>query len=850
MEVIFDYHMDTNSFSKLVHATDNKDKVESTLKQVSEHLITLVFGFLPIILIPIAFLPLDYGKVVIVIGTLALSIIFFSLSVLRSGTFQISAPPALLALWAVAFIGSLSALFSGDITDAFIGDLFEVNTAVFLIILALVGSLASLVHFSKMAIMRLYIFLTGSAVLLGLFHVLRLIFGSDTLSLGLFGNNVASTVGTWNDLGLFFGLSILLSMVALEQLPLTKWGKTVFTIGIILSLLMLGVINFSAVWWVLGLVSLVMLMYGLVKDRFTDTLAVGEKTTSSVQSILISLGVFAFSLAFIVSGSLLGAKISQMTNISYLEVRPSFTATTDIARSVYTENAFFGIGPNKFVDAWRKYKDPAINQTIFWDTDFRGGNGYITTNLVTTGILGTIAWLVFLGLFLYTGFRMLFKTVHADRFWYFIASSSFVAATYLWFMSLIYLPGVTTLLLAALFSSITFAAYAEIVGAPKLTLSVQKNKRAAILLVGVVMVIVVGSASSLYFTARHYSAVYTYAKALTSVTPGTSLEQVEQAVASAFALYPNDTYARQVANYQQTKINSLLSIQEPTEAQQQAFQSAVVNGINSAQRAVDLDDTDSRNWAVLGSIYSVLVAAGETEVISRAEDAFQRARELAPKNPQIVLLQAQLQVRAQNVDRARELIAEAIALKPNYTEALNFLTELEIASGRTAEAIASARSIINLEPNNPARHYQLGVLLSTQGDLEAATRSFERAVALNGDYANARYLLALAYAQQERTEDAMGQLLEVLRLNPGNETVIALMSQLQSGNYEPAPLPTEQSVSEPQAVTEANESVTTTSVPDTPLISPVNTIPEVTDEPTPTEEDLEPVAEEETEAIE
>jgi len=816
----------TNSFADAEFVQKNKDKVETSLLQISEHIITIVFGLLPIIIIPIAFIPLDYGKVIVTIAAVSLAILFFSLSILRSGTLRVFVPLPLIALWVVAVVAVLSAIFSGDASDALFGDLFEVNTAVFLLLLAFVGSLTSLMKLSKMSIMRLYIYLTASAALLGIFHVARVLVGADTLSLGLFGSSVSTTVGSWNDLGLFFGLSVLLSMVALEQLPLTKWGRIVFSVGVLLSLLMLAVINFKAVWWVLGLVSLVMLMYSLVKDRFGDsTISVLEKAQSSIQSILLSLGVFVVSLLFIVAGGPLGGVIAETTGISYLEVRPSFSATADIARSVYKENAFFGIGPNKFIDAWRLHKDPTINQTIFWNTDFRGGNGYITTSFVTTGVLGALAWLSFLGLFLYAGFRMLFKTVHADKFWYFIGSSSFVAATYLWGMSLIYLPGASILLLAALFTTIMFAAYMEIVGAPVITLSVQRNKRAAIVLVGLVMLVVVGSASVMYYAGRHFSAVYAYTNTVSSVVPGTTLSEVEQGIARAFAIVQNDTYARQVANYQLAKINSLLTITEPTVEQQQEFQNAIINGINSAQRAVELDDTDALNWSVLGGVYSILVAAGETEVLERALEAIGNARRYAPSNPSYVLQEAQLHVRAQNIDRARELIAEAVSMKSNYTAALSFLAEIELATGRTAEAVAATRAIINLEPNNPALYYQLAILQSAGGDTDAGIVSLERAVALNPSYANARYLLALAYAEQNRMSDAVAQLEVVRDLNPDNASVSTLIDEMQSGQYVATPFTLNDTVREPEVVQENNESVTATEAPETPLLSPVNAVP-------------------------
>ena len=68
------------------------------------------------------------------------------------------------------------------------------------------------------------------------------------------------------------------------------------------------------------------------------------------------------------------------------------------------------------MDAWRLYKDPSINQTIFWNTDFESGNGFVSTAMVTTGLFGVIAWVLFLGLFCWQGVRLLFQAGHSDRF--------------------------------------------------------------------------------------------------------------------------------------------------------------------------------------------------------------------------------------------------------------------------------------------------------------------------------------------------------------------------------------------------------------------------------------------------
>lgn len=811
----------------------DNDKIEVFFKNAAQIIISLVFGFLPLLFVPLPFIVFDYGKVLFVVVGFLLAFIFYSLSVLRSGRLQIVAPVGLWAFWGVAIITVLSALLSGDTRDALIGDFVEVHTALFVLILALVVSITAVIKQSKVSIMRLYIMLTISASLLALFHVLRLVFGADFLSLGILTDSADSTLGGWNDLALFFGLTVLLSIAALEQLPLTKWGKVIFGVGIALSLVMLSVINFFAVWIVLGLVSLIVLMYSLTKDRFAEK-GIGQETKkeTSLYSIILSALVFVLSLVFVVGGSGVSAVISEVTDISYVEVRPSFEATVDIGREVYAENAFLGIGPNKFTDAWRLYKDQSINQTIFWSVDFRGGSGYIPTLFVTTGIFGVLAWVVFLALFLLSGFRMLFKSIHVDRFWYFIGSSSFIAATYLWGMAMVYVPGATILLLAALFTSITFASYGALMNKQGVQLSVAQNKRAGLVLVGAVMVVIVGASCALYYTTKHFGAVYTYASAVSEVAPGTSIEEVEQKIVEAYTAVPNDLYARQLATYQLAKINTLLALTEPTPQQQQEFQQAIQTGINAAQLARQNDVTDPRNWAVLGSIYSVLAAASIEGAADKALESFVEAAKYDPQNPLYALLTAQLYSRTGDFANARAEVTKSIAKKNNYTDALFFLTQLDLNSGDIDAAIATTQAITSLEPNNPARFYQLGVLYSSAGDVDSAITAFERAVQLNRNYANARYFLALAYAQTDRTAEALEQLAVVQALNPNNQDVANLISQIQSGDIPSIPETAEaEQVNEPEPVVEDEDGIVTTDeAPDTPLITPVNPVAESSQE--------------------
>ncbi len=808
------------------HSTST-DKVELVLQSISQNSVMFLFGLLPLLFLPIAYLPGDYVKTVLVIFGVCIAIVFFSLSVLRSGRVVIVGPLALLGLWLIPVSAIISALLSGDMRDSLIGDDFGVHTTLFMVLLAVVATVVSQTGQTKTSIMRLYILFTGSAIVLALFHIIRIWFGVDVFSFGVFTTLTQTPLGGWNDLALFFGLAILLSLVALEQLPLTTSGKSLFSSVIGLSLIMLAIINFFAVWIVLALVSLTVLMYSLTKDRFAEktfTLE-GKKNSVSVQSVLVSTAVFVVSIVFIVGGSTVGGYISSITNVSYLEVRPSFSATTEIARNVYAQNAFVGIGPNKFVDAWRLYKDGAINETVFWSTDFTGGSGYLTTAFVTSGIVGIAAWVAFFALFLIAGFRMLFRSLHTDRFWYFIGSSSFVGATYLWGMSALYVPGASMLLLAAVFTGITLTSYAALTSSRSVVLSVATNRKAGFVLVGIVMIVIVASTTALYYVGQHVTSVYTFSSAIQNLQNGSDVTQAEEQIARAYASSNNELYAMQLASYQLAKMNALATVPKLTAPQEQELQSSIRNGINAAQIVVAADPNDSQGWALLGSIYSLLAGASIEGSKDKAQEAFANARKFDPKNPSYALFEAQLQSRIQDLTAARARTMEAIALKRNYTDALFFLTQLDIFEGKTEDAIVTTQAITSFEPNNPARHYQLGVLQSAAGNLDEAIVAFTKAVALDTNYANARYFLAVGLVQKGDLNGAIAQLEVVLSLNPGNTEVEALIAQLKTGT-KPASMQinTTGQVAEPQTVQSVDNTVTTTEVPDTTLVTPVNTV--------------------------
>ena len=57
----------------------------------------------------------------------------------------------------------------------------------------------------------------------------------------------------------------------------------------------------------------------------------------------------------------------------------------------------------------------------------------------------------------------------------------------------------------------------------------------------------------------------------------------------------------------------------------------------------------------------------------------------------------------------------------------------------------------------------------------------ERAVALNENYSNARYFLGLIYARGGNNEKALAEFRKILDLNPGNQEIAAIITNLEQG---------------------------------------------------------------------
>jgi ADP-heptose:LPS heptosyltransferase len=134
----------------------------------------------------------------------------------------------------------------------------------------------------------------------------------------------------------------------------------------------------------------------------------------------------------------------------------------------------------------------------------------------------------------------------------------------------------------------------------------------------------------------------------------------------------------------------------------------------------------------------------ERNDIAGAESLYRRI--LERRNDDAVALEylGVIASKAHRHDDAERLLTRALELNPEAPEFHNNLGLLRHAQADMEQAAACYRRALQLAPDNAAAHNNLGLALYESGRLEAAIASFREAVRLSPEFAEAHWNLALA----------------------------------------------------------------------------------------------------------
>jgi len=158
--------------------------------------------------------------------------------------------------------------------------------------------------------------------------------------------------------------------------------------------------------------------------------------------------------------------------------------------------------------------------------------------------------------------------------------------------------------------------------------------------------------------------------------------------------------------------------------------------------------------------------------IDKALLSFRQALEFQPDNAEGYYWMGMC-LRAKNdMTDARSFLRRSTLLDPQLAPAWYEQGNLALLTDRFDEAIKAYRKAANLLPNSHEVLNNLGLAFQGKGDLPAAEESFNSAIAMFPDYAEAYLNLSLVLAALSRDADAKQAQERALALNPELQVVL------------------------------------------------------------------------------
>lgn len=742
-------------------------------------LVTLVGALF--IFIPSVSVPSTTTKTFLLAAGALITLALYIFARLGRGTVIFPSSVLIGALWLPAVAYALSTAFSGvPFVHALWGTSLEPDTFGVMLVIAVLGTLSAFVlrrseHYNSF--LRVGASAFGAIVLLEIFVVVAGQFMPNIFSPAF------SIIGSFGDLAFLLGLGVVSVLITFRFIELEERTYRALVLSVAGALFLLAIANSSLVWVLLALVSLGLFVEAVMRrgsstpsDTDLDEAIVMDEAPLGAdegsRSLTLPLLVLAVSLFFLISGTLGGALASAL-NVDILNIRPSWQSTLSVASKVYGTTPVFGSGPGTFGVEWLKYRDASLNETVFWNIDFSSGIGFIPTSFVTTGLVGALAWVVFLVLFIVLGLRMLILRTPQDAFVRYVAIVSFVATLYLFAIALFDLPSTIILALAFVFAGIFISTMRFAVRGAQWGVIFSRSPRLGFVIVFSLTILLLSSVAAGYALLERYIATTQFAKAATAFSAG-NLDSADQAIQKSISFAPSAVAYQIQAGIANARLNLIAASSTMTRAvAQEAYQATLSSGINAALIATRLNASNYQNWLALGNIYAQAVPIGVTGAYESAQTAYLKAQVLNPTNPQISYILAQLAIANKNTKDAKVHLKAAIALKQDYTAAIFLLSQLEVQDGNVKEALASALAAAYFTPNDPNILFQVGILSAATGDYATAATALEKSVSANPQFANARYFLSAVYAKRGDLDSALTQMRAIAALSSENATAVA-----------------------------------------------------------------------------
>ena len=190
-----------------------------------------------------------------------------------------------------------------------------------------------------------------------------------------------------------------------------------------------------------------------------------------------------------------------------------------------------------------------------------------------------------------------------------------------------------------------------------------------------------------------------------------------------------------------------------------------------AEQALELDEHYSAAWTILGLSHQLEAWNGWSQTpdlsFDIALDATQRALSIDDSNPDTYALLAFIHLSLRNYDQAREFGEKAVVLGPNNSRVAAVAAQVPLFCNRPHDQLVLLKKAMRLCPIYPA--FYLGdlawayLLMDRREDVIVTA---QEAIKIDPDYIYTYIVLAIAYAELGREQEANDAADNVLRIAP------------------------------------------------------------------------------------
>ncbi len=621
--------------------------------------------------------------------------------------------------------------------------------------------------------------------------------------------NLAGRLDLW---GILVAVSVVLAVLQLIKISTTDTAHTKITtalavyVGVMLILLI--VLDDWRVW--LGILVALVLALATLFAKLPESKKVGWLVLPSFVVIL--------SATMLV----LRPHILPLPPI----VQPSLAASTAIAAKTIQSSPIVGYGPGNFITSFTRFRPTDSNKDNYlglWTARFDQSGSFFITTIAATGLLGLIGMLVFLFLF----FRALLVRLIRDPFSQeYLALLTSGAGVIVLLVATVVKPSNMTLsfmlwVLVGFCASLTYKTMRTFDGHSNRFLILTSFAFYGVVCAGLVGLLFAGNrlgADMAYARALHIDQSVARDLQTSQKQPDTkSIDELIKSLAQAVGGdQKNPLYANALSQAFAYQLNGLMASSDKNSEEKLAqLQGVTSNMIDVARRAYTAAPHDIRTIENLAGLYQN-IAPYTDGADDLAIEFFKKASDLDPTNPAQYLARARFlltmslihgqraeQAKADQEDiktkeqeasagtlkDAEDALQQALSLKSDYAEALYVMALVRAQQKNNTEAInfLDKTMIANVDQfsfgNADAGLFlSIGSSYSGLGEKGKSEVAYKNALSVNPDLADAKWLLALLYADQGKKQDALSLLEDLDKKNPNNEIITKKITELQAEN--------------------------------------------------------------------